>query len=68
MNEQIERTILIEQVLDAATVDEITAARIALNAWLDLHPEDTESLADGFEQPANMEEITLLQPREPATA
>jgi hypothetical protein len=56
-----ERQALVEQVLDATTLIEIRLAADALHTWIAEHPEDSESLADGFEQLANMEEIATMQ-------
>jgi hypothetical protein len=57
----IARQILTEQVLDATSIDEILAARTALRAWIEAHPEERELLRDAFEQLAQMEEIAEAQ-------
>ena len=62
-----DRRALVEQVLSATTLDEIDTAREALRSWISTHPHDRESLRDGFEQLANMEEAANLLVREPAS-
>lgn len=56
----LERDILTEQVLDATTLPEITAAKQALRDWIKAHPEDA-GMRDAFEQLYLLEEIALSQ-------
>ena len=65
------RECLIDQVLGATTLDEITSARQALRDWIKAYPEE-DGLRDGFEQlslmedAANMQEVQRRQLKEKA--
>lgn len=53
-----ERQQVIEQVLDAATLEEVEAAISSLDGWMEAHPDDM-GMEDGYEQLAIMKEGLL---------
>jgi hypothetical protein len=59
------RELLTEQVLDATTLSEIQAARQALRAWIEAHPE-YEGMGDAFEQLSLLQDIAEEQEAERA--
>jgi hypothetical protein len=60
----IKRELLTEQVLDATTLPEISAAKQALRDWIAQFPEEADYMRDGFSQLYLLEEIAREQEAE----
>ena len=56
---------LTNQVLDATTLQEISAARLALKSWIKNYPKE-ESMSDAFEQLSLLEDIAQEEAKPPA--
>ncbi len=57
------RECVLDVVLGAITLDEITHARQVLHAWMKAHPEE-EGMRHGFEQLSLMEDAANMQEAE----
>lgn len=61
----LNRERLTNQVLDATTLQEIYAARLALKSWIENYPEE-EGMGDAFEQLSLLEDIAQEEAKPPA--
>ncbi len=61
----LNRERLTNQVLDATTLQEISAARQALRDWIRNYP-DEEGMSDAFEQLSLLEDIAREEAKPPA--